>query len=73
MSSQSLCQRGDNWKMGWWEWEDRSVVNGVGQAWLAERSCVLQVCEGSQVKSAFRTILPSGALIPLGRTPVLSR
>lgn len=24
--------------MGWWEWEDRSVVNGVGQACLAKRS-----------------------------------
>ena len=38
MSSQSLGQRGDNWKMGQWEWEDRSVLNGVGQACLAERS-----------------------------------
>lgn len=59
--------------MGQWEWEDRSAVNGVGQACLAERSSVLQVCEGSRVKSAFRTVLPFGALIPLGRTPVLSR
>lgn len=36
-SSQSLRQRGDNWRMGHWVWEDR-LVNGLGQACLAKRS-----------------------------------